>query len=189
MRLYEEHGQQIRADSQRLDRHIAELEAEKGQAVQAFKLSTTPEMRAALEEDVTRIEADIAAAKLRQVGMEVNEGEARAYARDLAAIASAPLTMLTHAESIKAQRRRFAIVFEDFPTLTEIEARTAKLTEIFRGFCENEDPQGHCVRPPRLTWNQLCKDIERYKRFDEERSDASSWLDGGAPVGNAPSTR
>jgi DNA invertase Pin-like site-specific DNA recombinase len=146
-----------------MQRTVADLEIEKAEAVRAFKAAGSRSMRDALEADVGRLDAEIAAAAVQRTGLEMTEADLHHYVTEVSEVLEHPAILLESPADTGAQRLRFARVFEEYPTIEEIEAGTAKLTPIFSVLRGQQDPEAALVRLSGLTWNQIEGAIQRWK--------------------------
>ena len=163
-RFMERMSNQNRAASL-LQRGIDDLETERVQTVRAFRAASSDAMRQALEADLARLDTRIAQAKMQHSEMELTEADVRSYIAGVLEIMEHPAILLETPANTRVQRVRYARIFEELPTLAEVEAGTPKLTPVFRVSEGLRGGKSGLVRPPGLTWNTIHSDILRLKRI------------------------
>jgi site-specific DNA recombinase len=159
----EKMSEQKEATSQ-IQKHIDELAAERDSTVRAFTAASTETMQRALEDTLCRQDAMIAHAHAQRSEMEFTETDVRSYIGLMVEILEHPDILLKDPEDTRLQRSRYMRVFEELPSLEDIEAGTPKTTVIFELFKAQGEGKSELVRPPGLTWNLIETDILRWKR-------------------------
>src|SRR5262249_44831942 len=139
-RYHEREGELLTAAAA-VGRTVADLEARKAQAVQAFKLASSNLMRQALEKEAEELEQKIEQARNQRNGLEVTEGDIEKFAREAKNIMEHPSVLLETPINIRQQQMLYSLVFDEFPTYEEIMNGTAKLTWLFYVFSESTTPE------------------------------------------------
>jgi hypothetical protein len=180
-RYYKRQGEILKAASQ-VSRTVVDLEAEKAQTVQAFKMATSDAMRRNLDEDAERIEKQIEATKSEHHKLEIAEGDIEAFLKEAQNILEHPALLLKTPVNISQQQLLYSLVFEELPTYEEIMNGTPKLTWVFYPFSGLAPPQSICVRLHGLEWNTIESTILLWKEVLTFLGGSAQQLTENAPI-------
>lgn len=161
--LYEKRTNKLAAVSAEMREASAGLELKKAEAVKAFVEATSPVVRAALEQKVEEIEAQIIASKTQATAVTLNRRDIDDYLSAVRNVLEHPEILLENAESTLSQRETYSLVFTALPTISELGDGTAKLSPFFRLCGRSEGANFALAGPHGLTWNQIEDDIVRWK--------------------------
>jgi hypothetical protein len=153
---------EARAD---IERTVADLEVQKAEAVRAYMGATGDVMRRALEAEVDRLDAEIAQAGGQEAATYVSDADFEGYLRDVQEMLEHPKKLLENPANMQAQRSSYQLVFNPLPTIQELDIGTAKLTPIFRAFCDQEGVKSGLADQPGFGWNELRDEIVRWRAF------------------------
>jgi site-specific DNA recombinase len=146
-----------------IGRTVADLEAQKAQTVQAFKLATSDLMRQELEKEAEELKGKIEVARSQRNRLEVTEDDLEGFVRDVKNVMEHPSILLEDPINIRQQQALYSLVFEEFPTYDEIVNGTAKLSWIFYVSSESTTPESALVHLRGLEWNTIESTIVRWR--------------------------
>ncbi|MEJ7925770.1 recombinase family protein [Sphingobium sp. AN641] len=154
--IYQKYGErhaETLDDAAAVGRMVADLEAEKAANIRAFPKAMTTFMQRAIEEEIVRLDREIAVTMKARHKMEVSESELDRYTKALKEVMDNPGLLLDQPTSVARQKSRFMLLFQDFPTIDELASGTAKLSLLVEP-CEGQtDPNTVLVRLQGLNWN------------------------------------
>ncbi|MBP6929684.1 MAG: recombinase family protein [Candidatus Moranbacteria bacterium] len=144
---YRERQSEIMEIASDVSHNVADLEAQKAQAVRAFIATNNLALKESIEEEIERLDRQMRAAQKERNKMEVTERDIDDFIKEAKGIMEQPAKMLLNPTNIQQQQALFGLVFEEMPTYDEILNGTPKLTWIFKlseGFM---DTQSQLVAP------------------------------------------
>ena len=112
--------------------NVADLEMQKSTLIKAFPTATLPEVRKAIEEEITKLQKDIDVAKSHRDKMEIDETDIVNFIGWCKEIMEHPAKILTDIRSEQELVHTASLLFEEFPTYTQIVNGTPKLSLVFK---------------------------------------------------------
>ena len=146
MNKYREREKEIVNLSAEMDLSVADLKTQKTAKIEAFVATTNPVIRKVLDEEVTKLDAQIKKAEAERAKIEITESDIKAFIEEAKKVMGQPSEMLLSLTTMgnpRAQQALFGLVFEETPTYEEIVNGTAKLTWIFKLSSEFVGSKGH----------------------------------------------
>ncbi len=147
---YHEKQASLLEDVSSVGQSIVDLQAQKADAVRAFKAATSDFMRQEMEKQAEELDQQIKGTKKVRNKLEIDEEDIEAFIKQVKYIMEHPFELLLKPANIKQQQALFALVFEELPTYEEITSGTPKLRWIFELSSQNANHQSVLVRPPGL---------------------------------------
>lgn len=112
--------------------NVADLEMQKSTLIKSFPTATLPEVRKAIEEEITKLQKEIEVAKAHRDKMEIDEADVVNFIGWCKEIMEHPAKILTDIRSEQELVHTASLFFEEFPTYTQIVNGTPKLSLVFK---------------------------------------------------------
>lgn len=132
--------------------NVADLEAQKAQAIGAFKTSTSDVMRRELEKDVERLTIQIEQAQTQRNKLEVSETDIERFIKEAQHLMEHPSELLLNPANIQQQQALWSLVFSELPSYDQIlnanEGKangTPNLTFVFKVALDSMNAQSDLV--------------------------------------------
>ncbi len=142
---YREREQEIVKASSTIHQSISELKAEQAMKLESYVSSTSSLIKGKLEKEIEDLEVRIKDAGTESQKIEVTESDIKLFIKKVKYVMEHPEEMLLNPDNPRAQESLFGLVFEEFPTFTQIMSGTPKLSLIFEvssDFKPNQDVLG-----------------------------------------------
>lgn len=111
---------------------VAELETKKSNLIQSFAVATLDVVRKGIEEQIMLLQTEIDKAKSERKEVELKEEDITDFIQWGRSLMEHPAKMLDDIESLQEQHAMYGLIFEVFPTYSEILNGTPKLSPVFR---------------------------------------------------------
>ncbi len=128
MGKYREKEKELGQFSLKASNNITELEAEKMQKIEAFTSTQNKTIRIALEKQIEDIEKQINQATEQRTKLEVKEHDIKSFIKYVKYLMEHQEERLLKQENLTILRSLFGLVFDKFPTYSEIVNGTPKLS-------------------------------------------------------------
>jgi site-specific DNA recombinase len=112
--------------------NVAELEMQKSNLIKSFSLATVDVLRKGIEEQIVELQNTINRAKATRKSIELSEEDITDYIASSKDLMEHPAKMLENITSQEELLAVFSLIFEEFPTYSEIASGTPKLTLVLR---------------------------------------------------------
>lgn len=143
---YREKEKELGEFSVAVGTNVAELEAEKKQALDAFISTNNATIRADLEKKIDVLHAQIEQTRVQRDSIEVKENDVHDFVGYVKELMEHPVEMLVNQEDLEALKGLFSLVFDELPTYDEIVNGTPKLSLPYQW--SKEFDQNKCLSVP-----------------------------------------
>ena len=144
---YRERQSQLVQQASDVGYSVAELEAQKAQALRAFIAANSDSVRTDVEREMERLTKEIGQAQTERNKLEVKEQDIEDFTQHAKAVLEHPARFLLNPVNVQQQQALYSLVFEEMPTYEEILNGTPKLTWVFNVSSESETSDSMLVRP------------------------------------------
>lgn len=143
---------------------IAGLKAEQKAKAEAFVATTSPVLRAQLENGIEELEAKIKAATAESQKIDITEEDITRFKHCGKYLLEHLPELLLNPENTQQQLSLFSLIFEELPTYKNVINGTAKMAQIFT--LSSENPQNDILVPsPGFGWNSIQNTILRWNEI------------------------
>lgn len=142
---YREREQEVVKASSEIHQSISELKAEQALKLLNYVSANSSLIKEKLEKDIEDLELRIKNAGTESQKIEITETDIKQFIRDAKYIMEHLEELLLNPDNPRAQQSLFGLVFEEFPTFTQIANGTPKLSFIFElssGFVPDKSVMG-----------------------------------------------
>ena len=129
---YRTEEKRLSVNSGDINRHLSDLNSEKASAIDALIATKSPAIRADIERVIEGLDNQILNVKTERNRIEINENDIRLFIKKCKEIMEHPKELLIDTENLEAQQSLFGLVFDEFPTYTDILNGTPKLSLAFK---------------------------------------------------------
>lgn len=140
---------------------ITGLKAEQKAKVEAFVATTSPALRAQLENGIEELEVKIKSAALESQKIDITEEDISCFKHHGKYFLEHLPELLINPENTQQQLSLFSLIFAELPTYANILNGTAKMAWIF-AFSSTNPQNNICVRSPGFSWNTIQDTILRW---------------------------
>ena len=128
---YRTEQKRLTINSGDINKHLSDLSHEKANAIDALIATKSPAIRSEIEAKIESMEKQILDAKSIRNRIEIDESDIRLFIKKCKEIMEHPKELLIDTENLEAQQSLFGLVFDKFPTYTDILNGTPKLSLAF----------------------------------------------------------
>lgn len=129
---------------------VVELELLKKQAIDAFKTATSDLMRHELEREAVDLDNQIQAARTQRTKLEIVESDIDDFIRRAKTVIEHPSKLLLNTANMRQQELLYSLVFDELPTVAELDSGTPKLSWYFRLSEDSGGTESVLAGPPGL---------------------------------------
>jgi site-specific DNA recombinase len=148
--VYRTREKEIISQSSSISLNVGNLKAQQASAIDALMVTKSPAAQKKLDEKIEELEKQIQGAETQRDEIEVTEKDIKTFVKNVKAIMEHPADFLMNIEDIRALRTIFGLVFEEFPTYTEILNGTPKLSLAFKLSEEYNNSKSQYVTSQRI---------------------------------------
>ncbi len=112
--------------------NVGELEEQKSALIKSFPTATHQEVRKGIEDEITKLQEEIAKARTQREKMELEEADVENFIAWCKETMEHPTKILTDIRSEQELVNTFSLFFDKFPTYTELVSGTPKLSLVFK---------------------------------------------------------
>jgi site-specific DNA recombinase len=144
---FAERQSEIVQESASVEQSVSELELQKARAIEAFKAATSDFMREECEKDAIEMDTRIKAAKAIGNKLAVSESDIDAFVGYTKNFIEHPANLLLNTANTTQQVSLYSLVFDDLPSVPELDSRTPKLSPILRLSLDSNDDESVLAGP------------------------------------------
>lgn len=145
---YNERKSEIAKETISMGQSVVELEVQKQQAVDAFKVTTSDVMRRELEKGIEMLDTQINGSNTEHAKLKIKESDIDAFMEYAKNIMEHPAKALLNTVNTRHQESLYSVVFDELPTITQMVNGTPKLSWVFRLFEDSGDAESQLAGPP-----------------------------------------
>jgi hypothetical protein len=168
LKKYQQQKKRVLRASTSVHETIAALKTEQKAKADAFVATTSPVLRVQLEKGIEELEVRIKTAASESHKINITEEDIRQFKTFGIYCLEHLSELLLKPENSRRKENLFSLIFEEFPTYSEMLDGTVKMASIFT-LSPESDQKGIWVRPVGFSWNTVEYTIKRWMEVFSEK--------------------
>ena len=160
---FREQEARIMVDAVDMGKNTAELEIQKASALKSYLAATSPVVKAGIEQEIEKLDAEIRGAQGERNKLEITEQDIHEFVREAKNIMEHPAELLLNPVNARQQQVLYAAIFDGLPDYHQILDGTPKLAWIFELTSANSPVAFLTVSLQKLKWNIIESTILFWK--------------------------